>query len=195
MPYLEENKKVIVVGIPGVGKTSVVNKVVEILKEKNKSVSVVNFGSLMFEEAKKQGVQDRDDLRKLPMEKQKQFQTLAGKAISALQEDVIIIDTHLFISTPFGYYPGLPYHVLKVIEPSNLVSVSATPEEILNRRTSDETRKRDIISPLVIEKELSVQDAMLSTCAVSSGAPMKNVLNSEGKVEEAAESVIRAIGL
>jgi len=195
VPCLEENKKVIIVGIPGVGKTSVVNKIVEILKEKNKSVTVANFGSLMFEEAKKQGVQDRDDLRKLPMDKQKQFQILAGKAISALPEDVIIIDTHLFISTPFGYYPGLPYHVLREIEPSNFIAVSATPEEILNRRTRDETRKRDIITPSGIEKELSVQDAMLATCSVLSGAPMKNVLNNEGKVEEAAESVIRAIGI
>jgi len=195
VPYLEENRKIIIVGISGVGKSSVVKKVVEILKAKNKSVSVVNFGTLMFDVAKKQGVQDRDDLRKLPMETQKQLQILAGKAISALLEDVIIIDTHLFISTPFGYYPGLPYHVLKEIEPSNLISVSATPEEIFNRRTSDETRKRDIITTSAIEKELSVQDEMLATCSVLSGAPMKNVLNNEGKVEEAAESVIRAIGI
>ena len=36
---------------------------------------------------------------------------------------------------------------------------------------------------------------MLSSCSVFTGAPMKVVLNSEGKIEEAAKSVIHAIGI
>ena len=46
-----------------------------------------------------------------------------------------------------------------------------------------------------IKKELAVQDAMLSSCSVITGAPMKVVLNSEGKTDEAVLSVINAIGL
>ena len=49
---LVESKKVVVVGIPGVGKTTVVSKVVEKLNALNKSVSVHSFGTVMFEEAK-----------------------------------------------------------------------------------------------------------------------------------------------
>ncbi len=41
---LAESKKVVVVGIPGVGKTTVVSKVVEKLNALNKSVSVHSFG-------------------------------------------------------------------------------------------------------------------------------------------------------
>jgi len=37
--YLAESKKVIVVGIPGVGKTTLVSKIVEILKSKQKTVT------------------------------------------------------------------------------------------------------------------------------------------------------------
>ena len=56
MPYLAESKRVIIVGIPGVGKTTVVSRVVELLKEKNVKVSVSIFGTVMFDEAKKKGV-------------------------------------------------------------------------------------------------------------------------------------------
>ncbi len=69
-----ESKKVIIVGIPGVGKTTLVSKIVEILKAKQKSISVHSFGTVMLEEAKKNGIKDRDELRKLSMEKQTNLQ-------------------------------------------------------------------------------------------------------------------------
>ncbi len=193
MHYLAESKKVIIVGIPGVGKTTLVSKIVEILKAKQKSVSVHSFGTVMLEEAKKNGVKDRDELRKLSMEKQKNLQKLAAEKIANLQDDLVIIDTHAFISTNAGFYPGLPNYVLQIIKPANFISVFARPEEIYNRRMKDSSRQRDLVSIESIKKELSVQDAMLSSCCVLSGSPMKTVLNSEGKVEEAAQTVIDAI--
>lgn len=193
MLCLEENKKVVIVGIPGVGKTTVVTKVVEILKQKNFSVTVVSFGTLMFEEDQKNGIKDRDEIRKLTMEQQQKFQKLAAERIAKLSDDVVIIDTHAFISTPSGFYPGMPDHVLQIIKPTNFIAVYAKPEIILNRRREDDARQRDIVSIDTIKKELAVQDAMLSRCSVISGSPMKPVLNDEGKVDEAAMNVIRAI--
>lgn len=189
------SRKVVIVGIAGVGKTTLVAKMVEMLNSKKKSVSVHSFGTVMFEEAEKMGIHDRDDLRKLPVEKQKELQIMAAKKIAGFDDDFVIIDTHAFISTREGFYPGLPYHVLEQINPANFITVSARPEEIYNRRMKDSTRNRDIISIESIKKELAVQDAMLSSCAVLTGSPMKSVLNSEGKVEEAANEVINAIGL
>ena len=190
---MAESKKVIIVGIPGVGKTTLVSKIVEILKAKQKSVSVHSFGTVMLEEAKNNGVKDRDELRKLSMEKQTNLQKMAAEKIAKLQDDLVIIDTHAFISTNAGFYPGLPNYVLQIIKPANFISVSARPEELYNRRMKDSTRQRDLVSIDSIKKELSVQDAMLSSCCVLSGSPMKTVLNSEGKVEEAAQTVIDAI--
>ncbi len=195
MLCLAESKKIVIVGIPGVGKTTVLSKLVEILKNHNKTVTLVSFGTVMFEEAKKKGIKDRDELRKLPMEEQQDLQKIAGEVISKLNENVVIIDTHAFISTPSGFYPGLPEYVLKIIKPANFISLSAKPEEIYNRRMGDETRKRDAVTIDSIKKELAVQDAMLSACSVLSGSPMKPILNREGKVDETAESVINAIGL
>ncbi|MEE9511954.1 MAG: adenylate kinase [Nitrosopumilaceae archaeon] len=193
MLYLAESKKVIVVGIPGVGKTTLVSKIVELLKSKQKSVSVHSFGTVMFEEAQKNGIKDRDELRKLTMEQQKNLQKIAAEKLSRLGDDLVIIDTHAFISTNAGFYPGLPNHVLQIIKPSNFISVSARPEEIYNRRMKDTTRNRDQVSLESIKKELSVQEAMLSSCSVLSGSPMKTILNAEGKVDEAALAVIEAI--
>ena len=85
--------------------------------------------------------------------------------------------------------------MIQIIQPTNFIAITATPDEIHNRRMKDETRDRDPISIEDIKKELAVQDAMLSSCSVLSGSPMKVIFNHEGKIEEAAANVIDAIGL
>ena len=192
---LVDSKKVVIVGIPGVGKTSLIAKIAELIKQKNKTVSVHSYGTVMFEEAKKMGIKNRDELRKLPIEKQKQLQKIAAQTISNLSDDIIFIDTHAFISTKAGFYPGLPNYVIEIIQPANFIAITASPDEIHNRRMKDGTRERDPISIEDIKKELAVQDAMLSSCSVLSGSPMKVIFNHEGKIEEAAINVIDAIGL
>ena len=191
---MAESKLVIIVGIPGVGKTTIVSRVVNLLKEKKISVSVSIFGSVMFEEAKKKGIQSRDDLRKLSVKEQRQLQSTAAKKIASISDDAVIVDTHAFISTKEGFYPGLPRNVLEILNPDSFIMITARPEEIYNRRMKDTTRNRDIISIDSIKKELDVTSAMLSTCSVLCGSPIKMVLNTEGKTEEAAKGIVSAMG-
>ena len=193
--YLVDRKKVVIVGIPGVGKTSLVTRIVELLNGDKQRASVHSYGSVMMNEAENNNISDRDNLRHLPVSQQKELQKQAAKKISELTDDVIFIDTHAFISTQEGFYPGLPNHVIQVLEPTHLIAISARPEEIYNRRMKDDTRNRDKISIEAIKKELAVQDAMLSSCSVLSGSPMKVILNNEGKIDEAAKNVIEAIGV
>jgi len=191
---LAESNRVIIVGIPGVGKTTVVSRVVELLKEKNVKVSVSIFGTVMFNEAKKKGVQNRDDLRKLSVKEQRELQSMAARTIASISDDVVIVDTHAFISTQEGFYPGLPNNVLEILNPDSFIMITARPEEIYNRRMTDTSRTRDIVSIDTIKKELDVTSAMLSTCSILCGSPIKMVLNTEGKVDEAAKGIINAMG-
>ena len=195
MLYLVERKKVVIVGIPGVGKTSLVTRIVELLNGEKHCASVHSYGTVMMNEAEKTDISNRDNLRYLPVSQQKELQKQAATKISELTDDVVFIDTHAFISTKEGFYPGLPYHVIQILEPTHLIAISARPEEIYNRRMKDDSRNRDKISIEAIKKELAVQDAMLSSCSVLSGSPMKVILNHEGKIDEAANNVIKAIGV
>jgi len=86
---LVDNKKVVVVGIPGVGKTSLVTKLVELITQQSKTVSVHSYGTEMLEEATKNGIKDRDELRTLPIEKQRELQKMAAEDISNMEDDVI----------------------------------------------------------------------------------------------------------
>ena len=165
------------------------------LNENNIDTSIHSYGTMMLEEAKKIGIKDRDELRRLPVERQKELQKNTAKKISDLKNNIIFIDTHAFISTQEGFYPGLPNHVIQIIQPTHFIAISARPEEIYNRRMKDETRNRDKVSIESIKKELAIQDSMLSTCSVLSGSPMKVILNNEGKIDEAANNVIKAIGV
>jgi adenylate kinase len=191
---LAESRRVIIVGIPGVGKTSLVSKVVELLRSKKISVNVSIFGTVMFEEAKKNGIKDRDDLRKLSVPEQKKLQSMAAKKIASMTDDIVIVDTHAFIATKEGYYPGLPHNVLEILMPDSFIMISARPEEIYNRRMKDTTRNRDIVSIEAIKKELDVTSAMLSTCSILCGSPIKMILNSEGKIDEVAKGIVSAMG-
>ena len=168
---------------------------VEIIKNHDKSVGVFSFGTLMFEIAKKNGLKDRDELRKLPVAEQQNLQKTAAEQIAEHNEQIVIIDTHAFINSTEGYYPGLPEHVLKIIKPTNFVTVTAKPEEIYNRRMKDDTRNRDKITLTKIKTELELQSGMISACAVITGSPVKHILNREGKIDEATDKIIKAIGL
>ncbi|MFQ6010663.1 MAG: adenylate kinase [Nitrososphaerales archaeon] len=191
-----EAKRAIVVGIPGVGKSTIVNKTVELLKKQGISSKYVIFGSVMFDEATKLGLaRHRDDMRKLSVKEQTKLQVLAASNIMNMSGDVIIVDTHLFIHTSEGYWPGIPESVLKALSPTHLVCLEASPNEIIDRRTRDISRFRDPITEDEINRDLQVSRSMLSTLAILSGAPMLVTLNGEGKADEAARNVVRGLGI
>jgi adenylate kinase len=182
------------VGIPGVGKTTVITRAAEILlSQKHKKVTIVTYGTLMFDEAQKMGVKNRDEMRRLPVEQQKRLQESAAKRIAEMNDDVVIVDTHLFISTGEGYYPGLPMRLLTIMNPTNLVMVAADPQEIADRRKNDPTRLRDEAAPQAIKNDLDISKMMLASCSILTGAPFAIVLNDNGKVDEAAAGIAKIL--
>ena len=187
----ENNKRAIIVGIPGVGKTTAITRAAELLNDKRKTAVVV-FGTVMFEEAKrKMGLNHRDEMRRMPVEEQRRLQEMAAQRIAEMQEDVVLVDTHLFVNTAEGYYPGLPMRLLNIMKPTNLVMIAAEAQEIAARRASDETRQRDIISTDDIQKELDISRVMVASCSILTGAPFAIIMNSDGKMDEAAANIAK----
>ena len=180
----------VVVGIPGVGKTTVVQGIVSGLP----GAKLANFGTIMFDAAKSlRRVKDRDGMRKMPVERQKRLQKLAATKISKMQGSAIVVDTHLFIRTEEGFWPGLPFEVVRAMKPTHLVLVEASPEEIARRRTADTTRYRDSVTAAGLAEELQLARTFLTVSSTLTGAPMLMVTNAAGKQAEAADSVVRVL--
>ncbi len=180
-------------GIPGVGKTTVISRAAELLNEKRRTTVVV-FGTLMFEEAKaKLGLAHRDEMRRMPVEEQRRLQEMAAQHIAEMEEEIVLVDTHLFINTAEGYYPGLPMRLLNIMKPTNIVMVAADPQEISVRRTSDQTRQRDIISADDIQKELDISRVMVASCSILTGAPFAIIMNNDGRIDEAAANIAKVL--
>ncbi|MEP0825367.1 MAG: adenylate kinase [Nitrososphaera sp.] len=188
----ENSKRAIIVGIPGVGKTTVITRAAEMLNQKRKTTVVV-FGTVMFEEAQKMGLKSRDEMRKMPVDDQRRLQEMAAQRIADMKDDIVLIDTHLFINTSEGYYPGLPMRLLSIMKPTNLVMIAAEAKEIAERRKTDQTRQRDIVSAEDIQKELDISRVMVASCSILTGAPFAIVMNSDGGVDKAAANIAKIL--
>lgn len=190
----QRRRKVVIVGIPGVGKSTIVNRIVELMTQLKFKTDVINYGTVMMEEASKlHGVKSRDDMRRLPVEVQKKLQVYAASRISLIQEEYVIIDTHLFIVTKEGYWPGMPMDVLQALKPTHLVLVSASLDEIKARREKDASRLRDRASIDSLQLEMEAARTILFASSLICGCPALIVNNSDGKSEEAAKNVINAV--
>ena len=190
-----KSKLIILVGIPGVGKTTVIEKLIEYLITLDIKSHISVFGSVMLDEAKKVGIQNRDELRTLSVKEQKKLQISAANKISDLKHPFIFVDTHLFIKTSEGYCPGLPFDILNSLSPDQIILVEAKPEEIIERRNTDITRKRDNLSIDEIIYELNLGRSMLSSSAVISGAPIKTVNNNNDCIENTIMEIANSLGV
>lgn len=192
---MEEPRKktVIIVGVPGVGKSTIITNATETLLNKGTSVKTVVFGSIMFEEAKKLGINDRDELRKLKIDVQEKLQNRAAEHISSLKDSIVFVDTHLFIKTQSGYYPGLPMNLILKMNPQKLILITANPDEILNRRKKDTTRTRDLISDDEINRDIQVSLSMISSLSILTGAPFEIIYNHDDMIDSATSQLVELL--
>ncbi|MFP3260971.1 MAG: adenylate kinase [Sulfolobus sp.] len=189
----------IVTGIPGVGKTTVLQKVKEILDNDKINNKIINYGDFMLNTAIKLGyVKHRDEMRKLPVDKQKQLQIEAARGIAQEAkeggEGLLFIDTHAVIRTPSGYLPGLPKYVIEEINPKVIFLLEADPKIILERQKRDSTRIRsDYGDEKVIIDTINFARFAAMASAVLVGATVKVVINVEGDPSIAAKEIINSM--
>ena len=174
---------IVVTGIPGVGKTTVMKNAAE-----GMNIKFVTFGTVMAEIAKEMGlVKDRDEMRKLTLEQQKELQIKSAEKVASMGN--VILDTHCTIKTPKGYMPGLPEWVIKKLNPTAIVIVEADPEEIYNRRVNDPARNRDPDSKEQIAEHQMINRVVAMTYAAMTGSTVKIVFNHDNAIDAAVKEV------
>lgn len=179
---------VIITGVPGVGKSTVIDAA-----QKAKGYKVVVYGTEMFAVAKAKGlVKDRDEMRKLDPTVQREIQEAAAHAIANMGD--VIVDTHCTIKTPRGFLPGIPEWVARSLKPKQLILVEATPKEIVGRRNNDPTRARDPDGEEDIAGHQSINRAAAMTIATLTGATVAVVYNHDGQVEQTRDQIVRILG-
>jgi adenylate kinase len=186
-------KTVIIVGVPGVGKSTIISNATSTLQKKGTRLSTVVFGSVMFDEAKKLGINDRDQIRKQTVDVQQRLQNMTADHITSLNDLLVIVDTHLFIKTQSGYYPGLPMNLILKLNPERLILITANPEEILNRRKNDSTRTRDLISDDEIKRDIEVSLSMISSLSILTGAPFEIIHNHDNMIDSATSLLVELL--
>ena len=184
-----DGKKVIITGVPGVGKTTVVNEALKKIKEEGVEYKSINFGTFMFEVAMNDKiVQDRDQMRTLDRAVQKRLQQRAAQEIAQVPGNVLI-DTHASVKTPKGYFAGLPEWVLHEIMPDCIVLVETDDDQILMRRLTDETRSRDKEGARSIAEHQQFNRSIAAAYAMLTGCTIKIVINADFLLERAADDM------
>lgn len=183
-------KVVVVAGIPGSGSTTVLKGALVDLDYVH-----VNYGDVMLEIASKKNlVEDRDSMRKLSPDIQKEVQREAAKSIrERAEESNIIVDTHCTVKTPLGFLPGLPPWVLEELQPDRFVLIEADGDEILMRRISDTTRIRDMekLQDINLHQEMNRSVAM--AYAALTGATVQIIQNHDDQLDETVARMIETL--
>ncbi len=188
-----KGKKVVITGIPGVGKTTVITGAIENLMNEGIPFQSINFGTFMFEMAEKEElVKDRDQMRTLDRSIQKELQARAAENIRNIDGNVIV-DTHASVKTSQGFLAGLPQWVLQALSPDSIVLVEADCDQILLRRLSDESRTRDMEGSRSIEDHQQFNRSIAAAYSAMSGCTVIIVKNHNGLLNQAVEDLVKAI--
>lgn len=180
----------VVFGIPGVGKTSVVNAVTERI-----GLTYIHPGQLMYEEAlRRQLVENVDQIRKLKLGIQHDLQDEMTRMISKLIQDNpdknYIIDTHAIVKTPQGYFPGMRNLFFEIIKADIFLVVESDPRKIWERRVKDTNRERNDDKALEdIILHLDLTRSFAAAYAVKTQSNFAVIQNIEGNLDHAVNEM------
>ena len=191
-----EGKIAIVGGIPGVGKTTVINKALKYAEAESFEITTLVYGTIMMDVAKEKfNVNHRDNLRNLPAKDQRTIQRMAGERIAELAiGKTVIVDTHYTIKIGTGsYLQGVPSWVSDSLNPKLLVLIETTAEEVTKRRSSDKSRKRDNEVLELLDEHQNLNRTVASTICQKTGALISIIKNRQGKADEAGKALFEQL--
>lgn len=181
----------VITGVPGVGKTTVIK---EVLK-RNNNFKVVNFGDVLLDMAKKHGLATNlDDIRKIEHDKYVGIQKKAADEIVRIKGD-ILLTTHCSMKTPTGYFPGLPFDVIRILRPKAIVLIEANPKTILRQREKDIgfRERSDFGGDKEITEFQNVNRYYAAAYSTLASCNIVFVENEFGRAEKAAEKILEVL--
>ncbi len=186
---------VVVGGVPGAGKTSVIRRAREI-----EDFDYVNYGDIFFRIAKERyGIEHRDDMRRrLSIHEYRDLHRLVAEEIHRIDmrdlSKPVVVDTHFTIATPVGFYPGFPSYVIEKIPAVAWVLIEGEPEEIRARREKDAGIRRrggGIEDDIWTHQDLNRSAALLY--AYRTNGAVYIIHNRQGRLEDAARELAEVI--
>ncbi|MGC9079796.1 MAG: adenylate kinase [Nanopusillaceae archaeon] len=181
---------VLVVGVPGVGKTSVINEAKKYLKT---DLEIISMGDVIFELAReKYGINNRDEIRKkLSLEKQEELQIEAVRKIYEMSKNKdLLLDTHLVIESSEGFIPGFFRKTADILKPNGIAVIISDPDKIFLRRLKDAMiRARDIENLKNIEIQQNMTIYFTTIFMFEYNTVVKIINNEEGLLEKAAQQL------
>ncbi len=183
---------VVVMGVPGAGKTTVIRRA-----QKYVDFTYVNYGDIFLDVARERyGIESRDEIRKrLSWEEYKELHKEAAKRIVEMgKNELVVLDTHALVVLPTGFMPGFPRFVLEMLPVSAWVLVEASPEEIAGRRARDageRERGGGLEEEVALHQELNRVAAIVY--ATIAGGSVYIIMNREGMAEEAAKELAEVL--
>lgn len=172
-------------GVPGVGKTSIVNSVAE-----KHSLPTFHFGSVLFELIKRDypQVAKIDDIRReLNYRDYDSLQTQAAMQIAASSNGHKIVISHLSIATTTGFIPGFPKKITKILRPTVVFIIEAPAKEIATRRQEDTSRQRGHYLEDQIDFHQNHNRALAAAYSFINGHAVYPIHNEQGKIDQAID--------
>ena len=185
----------VVVGVPGVGKTSLCREA-----SQSEGYQYINYGELMLEIALKRKIaSNQEEMFNLPLEIQHKIWREAATLIRDLTEDSkegyknktdetkdfkgVLVDLHGLDRSEEGYLISLPFEILK---PQIIIIIESTYNQIIQHRIKDPERIRPIETLKSLNQEMKLLRDTMAICAAILGSYFVIMENDEFK-----ESLIR----
>ena len=153
------------VGVPGVGKTSLCRSAARALGFKH-----VNYGELMLDVAISDNLaSNQDEMFKLDIEVQQSIWKAAAFRVLEMKESSskILLDLHGVDRSDIGYLISLPF---EIITPELIIIVESSYENITMRRYEDTSRIRTFEDIKNVKEHMEILRMSMTACSVIYGS-------------------------
>lgn len=150
-----------VVGVPGVGKTSLCR-----LAAQSSEYNYINYGELMLHIAKNEKTASTlEEMFKLSLDLQHSIWRRAASVIKD-QKDVLV-DLHGLDRSYEGYLISLP---LEILSPEIIIIIESSYGNIIKRRTADPDKPRPIEYRAKITEQMELLRTSMAVCSAFLGS-------------------------